>query len=302
MKKINKNCLKNHSSLICNICGSNNIYRIYIRKQNNNLYRCLNCNLIFIHPQLSIKELKSIYSKIYFKNNDSQVYGYQNYIGDKSNIIKTSEKRIKDILKIYPNKGKILDIGCATGFFLESAKRAGLDVYGVDISNYAVSMVRKDLRKNIYQGLFLEYDFPDEYFDIITAWDYIEHSLDPKQDIQKAYRLLKKSGLLVLATPDIDSLPARIMKDKWMGFKDIEHLFFFSKRTIKKIIQDVDFCIIKQKYIGKYIDVRFFIKRMEIYSIFLSKILKFFIPKVLLSTSIYVNPRDILCVYIRKKK
>lgn len=192
MKKINRNYLKNNFSLVCDICGSKNIHRTYIKKQNNNLYRCLNCDLTFIYPKLSIKELKSIYSKIYFKNNNSQVYGYQDYIGDKSNIIKTSEKRIKDILRIYPNKGKILDIGCATGFFLESAKRAGLDVYGVDISNYAVSMVRKDLKKNIYQGLFLEYDFPDEYFDIITAWDYIEHSLNPKQDILKAYRLLKK--------------------------------------------------------------------------------------------------------------
>jgi len=284
----------------CNLCGSKNFRLINHRLFENNLCQCNQCGLVFVKFQPCWEEIKKIYQKNYFKSSYSCLYGYQDYLSDKGNIIRTAVRRLKKIESFLGRRGRLLDLGCATGFFLEAAQKRGWDVSGLEISDYAAGLARKSLGRKIIQNTLSEASFPVQYFDVITAWDYLEHISDPKGEIKKASSLLKKGGLFVLSTPDISSLPAKLAGDKWMGFKPLEHLYYFSKGNALVLCQGAGLRPIKAEYIGKYVNLDFFIQRLGLYSKILAKGLKNLMPKRALNKSIYINPRDILCLWARK--
>lgn len=286
----------------CIICESSNCNIFPNKFLDNNLLRCQKCGLIFVHPQPEFSELKKIYDHNYFENNNSNSIGYEDYLKDKPNIIKTFEKRLKNIEKLHQNKGKILDLGCATGFFLEVAKNHGFDTYGVEISSYASNIAKKSFKNKIFNGALAQADFPNNFFDIITMWDYLEHIPNPSKEISTAWKLLKKNGLIILSTPEADSLAHKIFKQKWMGYKDKEHLYYFSEKNITMLLEKNGFKVLKKERIGKYITSSVLIKRLSLYSKFLSSIFNFLISKTkLLNFSFYINPLDIICVYAKKQ-
>lgn len=285
----------------CNICHSSICKSFPNKFFKNILLRCQKCGLIFVEPQPEFSELKKIYSQNYFKNSNSNSIGYENYLEDKPNIIKTFEKRFKNIEKLYPKKGKILDLGCAMGFFLEVAENHGWTPYGVEISNYASDVAKKRFSDKIFNGTLEQTCFPNNFFDIITMWDYLEHIPDPSQELTLICQLLKKDGVLILSTPNADSLPHRIFRNKWMGYKDQEHLYYFSEKNILTLLEKTGFKVLKIKKIGKYISLPLFIERLGLYNKFLANVFKFLISKTNLpNLSFYVNPLDIICLYAKK--
>jgi len=285
----------------CNVCGSYDCKIFPNKFFKNVLLRCQKCGLIFVYPQPEFSELEAIYSKHYFKNSNSNSIGYENYIEDKPNIIKTFERRFKNIEKLHPNKGKILDLGCATGFFLEVAENHGWTPYGVEISNYASGIAKKGFEDKVFNGTLDRACFSNNFFDVITMWDYLEHVSNPSQELSRSLQLLKKDGMLILSTPNVDSLSNKIFKDRWMGYKDQEHLYYFSKKNVRMLLEKTGFKTLKSEKIGKYINLALFIKRLSLYNKSLSNIFRFLIHKMdLPNFSFYVNPLDIICIYVKK--
>ena len=132
-------------------------------------------------------------------------------------------------------------------------------------------------------------------------WDYIEHSADPSSDLAVANRLLKTGGLLALTTPDISSLPARMSGSRWMGIKQEEHLFYFSRDTMKKLLDKCRFEPVRSEHVGKYIDGRFFSRRIGLYSRALQRLFEWLTGLPGIRDKIfYVNPYDIMLVYGKK--
>ena len=113
-----------------------------------------------------------------------------------------------------------------------------------------------------------------------------------------ANRLLKTGGLLALTTPDISSLPARISRSRWMGIKQREHLFYFSRDTIRRLLDKYRFETVRLEHVGKYIDGRFFSKRLGLYSRGLEHLFERLTELFGVRDKIfYVNPYDIMLVY-----
>jgi len=285
----------------CAICGSLDCRISPNRFFKNTLWRCQKCGLIFVNPQPKFNQIKEIYNQHYFKNNNSNSIGYENYAQDKPNIIKTFEKRWRQIEKLYQNKGNVLDLGCAMGFFLEVAKNHNWQTYGVELSNYASQIAQKFFGDKITNGSLSQTCFSEEFFDIITLWDYLEHIPNPANELTQVWHLLKKGGLIILSTPNTASWPHKIFKNKWMGYKDQEHLFYFSTNNVIMLLEKVGFKILKNERIGKYVSLALFAKRLALYNKFLANIFEKLIPKTYLSQhSFYVNPLDIICIYAQK--
>jgi 2-polyprenyl-3-methyl-5-hydroxy-6-metoxy-1,4-benzoquinol methylase len=270
----------------------------------NDLLRCQKCGLIFVWPQKQPENIKKIYNSNYFKNKNSNSIGYKNYVKDRPNIIKTFEKRLKKIEKLSGKKGKVLDIGCATGFFLQAARDSGFDPFGVEISEYASQIAKENLgQEKIFTGAMAEANFPGNYFNLITMWDCIEHLPNPSQELSIIYKSLCPGGLLVLTTPNANSLAHKIFRDKWMGYKDEEHLYYFSDKNICLLLQLAGFKIIKKENVGKFVPMAVFLQRLSLYSKPLSAILSFFMAKAgLKDFSLYINPGDIMCIYAQKNE
>ncbi len=282
----------------CNLCGSQSARYVFPKLR---IIKCAECGLVRADEIPDREKLERLYSESYFRSSDSGAFGYDDYIADRKKISKTFEKRMEEIEKWAGQKGRILDVGCATGFSLEVAKKRGWESQGIEISEFACDFARRNLGIDIFCGSLAETELEPGTFDVITMWDYIEHCADPAGELAHANRLLRDGGLLVLTTPDISSLPARIWRSRWMGIKEEEHLYYFSPDTVRRLLIKSHFDPVRLEHVGKYIDIDFFIKRAGQYSRTIQQLLERLIH--LLGGGgrvLYVNPFDIMLVYGKK--
>ena len=284
----------------CNLCGSQSARHLYRQLR---ITVCNQCGLVRADDPTDRESLERLYSESYFRSSDSGALGYDDYMADREKISRTFHKRMEEIETWVKHKGRLLDVGCAAGFSLVVAGARGWETNGVEISKFACELGRSELDVDIFCGSLAEADFKPESFDVITMWDYIEHSADPSSDLALANRLMKTSGLLALTTPDISSFPARISGSRWMGIKQKEHLFYFSRETINRLLDKHGFEPVLFRHVGKYIDGSFFSKRIGLYSRALQRLLERLTTLLGIRDKIfYVNPYDIMLVYGIKKR
>ena len=287
-------------TISCPLCKSPK-YKLLYKKTYSRIVKCEHCSLIYTNPRLKSQYLKHLYTKSYFQNTNSSHFGYENYLGDKIKIIKTFSKRLKQIEKFIP-RGSLLDVGCATGFFLKVAYDNKWKVEGLEISKYAANIARSQLGFNIYEKGLQEPKILGKKYTLITLWDVIEHFYDPKKELQSIHTLLKKDGLLVISTPDVGSIPSLISGHRWVGYKlSDEHLMYFSEKTIKLLLKGTGFEVIKITHVGKHVSMTMLADRISLYNKFMGSIVKKISSSFAEDFNLYVNPYDIMCVYARKK-
>ncbi|MDO8658187.1 MAG: class I SAM-dependent methyltransferase [Candidatus Levybacteria bacterium] len=255
----------------CPLCKSKNQLLIYPAHKNIKLsikdfavtktsvkkldvIKCNKCLLLYSLPP---KNLISRYSDV----------TDENYEKDKEIREKEFEIAFKSIRKHvqFPfQKIKILDIGCLTGIFLDYVKRQSkkFDCYGIEPSRWAVEICKKKGLK-MKSGYFESVNYSKNYFDIITLFDCIEHVEEPNKVLKKTYSILKKNGLLIMSTPNINSIFHKIFK-KYFWFIEAMHLFYFSSKTITKILEDNNFKVIEIKKHYKYLTLGYAIQRVII--------------------------------------
>lgn len=243
-----------------------------------------------------------LYSKEYFNNANSSHFGYKNYLGDEEKIVRTFSKRMDEIDELVGKKGKLLDIGCATGFFLKAARDKKWQADGVEISEFAAQYTSRHFKFKVYQSDFLTLRLPPKSYDVITMWDVIEHFYDPDAALRRIHQLLKPNGLLVFSTPDVESLPAKLTRDKWIGYKLSDgHLAYFSYQTVKKLLENTGFSLVKKGHVGKHVSLPMLSDRASIYHPILGKMITIFGNMLPQGYFLYINPFDIMCVYAKKK-
>lgn len=214
------------------------------------------CGLVHVYPLPSQKEINRLYKGDYYKN-------YSNYSSQKLVHQRYFRKKLIEIKKKI-QAGRILDMGCALGFFLEEARNLGFEVQGSDISSYAVSYCKKkgfeattDLTQLIKNN---------KRFDVITAFEVIEHERDPEKMIEIIYKLLKNKGFCLCTTPNYDTLSRRIMGKFWFGYNHREHLYFFSPKILRLLFEKAGFInILVKKDDSRNYPLNYFFKRAADY-------------------------------------
>ncbi len=286
----------------CNLCGSEQRHP-YCPENGLRLVQCEDCGLVYVNPRPDPHELYALYGETYFRNEQSGVVGYTNYLKDEANIRKTFAGRLKRISR-FIKPGKLLDVGCAAGFFLDEARKIGWQVQGLDVSSFAVRYAAEHFGVDVQPGSLTDLNYPANSYDLISMWDVIEHVPDPKAYIRRAAKLLKQDGLLVMATPDVGSIPARVTGKRWVGYKlSEEHVYYFSARTLGKMLAEEGFDVIDVRHVGKYVTVRLFLDRLGMYLPLTSQVLQVVERAFKVSAwSAYVNPFDIIAVTARKRQ
>lgn len=200
------------------------------------LVECENCGLLFIDPQPGWEELSAHYPKDYhaYLRKDSKVTAFLRGFGLRN--------RVKSIMRKMPvEKGRLLDVGCATGDFLqEFQKLSGWDVMGLEVVSEAAASARaKGL--TIVEEHLQNTLFPGGSFDVITLWDVLEHLPSPASTLQICYDLLKPGGMLVLKCPDPAGKEASFFKESWIGFEAPQHLFGFPRTVLLSKLREFGF-------------------------------------------------------------
>lgn len=149
---------------------------------------------------------------------------------------------VKTELKIIKNRpcGRILDVGCGPGFLLSGVDNAWKR-YGVEISKFAAENARQ--WGSIFHGELKDADFADAYFDVVVLHHVIEHVMDPAKLILEVRRILKNDGLLILGTPDFDSVCARRFGENYRLLSDSTHISLFSLESTQRFLRDHGFVI-----------------------------------------------------------
>ncbi len=143
------------------------------------------------------------------------------------------------IEKVLPQKGKLLDIGCGRGIFLEYMRRKGWEVCGIEPSSSHVELVRT-MGISVVHDLWPSEKMKGEKFDAITMIHVLEHFTAPDKAIIAAYDALKENGILFIETPNAESIPALIFRRYWVTLDAPRHITIFSKASIRCLLKKWD--------------------------------------------------------------
>ena len=175
----------------CILCGYEGEMKIKSFVEKRNIIRCPNCEIQFMYPFPTDEEINNIYSRDYFSS-----WGIgEGETVEVSDMKRNTFKHILNGITPYVNNGNILDIGTATGFLLEEAEKLGFNAYGIEISEYASSIAKNKFGKEkIYNGTLETCGFKNNYFNLITMCDVIEHIKDPISTLKIVNRLLNTTN------------------------------------------------------------------------------------------------------------
>lgn len=193
--------------------------------------------------------MKNYYKKRISDNNDYEesYWGVitdpdgnvRNRIDEEKKFIKNVKNEIDFVNSLEPSK--ILDIGCGLGFLL-----GGLDEkhekFGLELSTFAASHAKK--YAEIYNESFETVKLDDNFFDVVIAHHVIEHIEKPEMFLEKVSKILKTDGLFIVATPDFESVCAKLFKDDYRMLSDKTHVSLFSFDSLKAMLTDYGFEII----------------------------------------------------------
>ena len=285
--------------IICPVCGSKNCQGRY-EKWGYKIFRCIDCTHVFVDAEIPKKELERIYKKKYFERGGKY---RKNKSGE--NIVPDTQapnynNRIK-LLQRFKDKGKLLDVGCAEGFFLKTAENI-YDVEGIEISKHASVCARNSLKLNVKEATLQNFKTNTRY-DIITLWDVIEHLHNPIQQLRIINELLKKEGVLVISTGDISSLSAKISGKKWHLMTPPQHLQFFSKKSLINAIERSGFSIEKILYRGEWVSFGYTLfKLSETTESTVFRLLYKFVKKTGVDKlRMYINLLDVITLIAKKQ-
>jgi len=251
----------------CLYCETDKYYDIHKEFGNIGIVKCANCNLIYSNPRPKNVE------KNYHGEIDSYREEYK-YIFDKSKNHHRDRNYIQeiDLIKKYHNKGKLVDVGCNAGRFLDLTVKSGFDSIGIEPSKSLADLGKKEFNLNIQNCTLEDSDLVDNTIDVITAIDVFEHLTNPKTFLKKSYDLLNEKGILVIKVPNgnycLKKLRiAKLLKkdsSKLDIFDSYEHVVHHTVDSMKKMIESNKFKIINifaplpinppvwSKHIGQY--------------------------------------------------
>lgn len=282
----------------CNLCGSNHSDYLFTK----NFYpivRCRECGLTYA---ISGKNtyLEDYYNEGYFKGERTK-YGYVDYYNDKEYLIYNFKRYWKKIEK-HINSGRVLDVGCATGLFLECAG-SNWQRYGLEVSKHASKIAQDSIGSTIETCQLLEVPWQNESFDLITMWDVLDHLSNPLENLLKCCQLLKTQGIFILNVGDISALFAKICGKRWYIMIPPTHLYFFNKRTITALLNKAGFEILKIERPGKLVPLKLCFFRLSYIfdNALINAFSRYLLQSRLGNIKIYYNFYDVMTIYSQKK-
>lgn len=260
----------------CFLCGHKEKKEMF-STDHGQIVSCLRCGLVSLNSEKDEKEILKIYEKEnYFSQKADSGISYLFYKREKPIYLRYFRKKVDKIEQLH-SRGKILDVGCGLGFFLEAAREKGWEVQGVEVSKYAASYVSRNLKIKVFQSTLENLHLPPKSFDVITLFALVEHLVNPLQTLLEVKRLLKPGGLLVLTTPNQGSVTTKILGSRWFQYKYQGHLYFFNPKTLKILLKRAGFQEMTIKGDNwQFLPLEFIISRIAyLYSLsFLEKLLK----------------------------
>ena len=228
----------------CPLCGSGSMSIIHIRKPFQ-VVHCKDCSLSYLNPRLRESVMCRIYEgEKYFS--DGVTTGYKDYTSQERSLRSTFRRFLTELKRLGLASGRLLEVGCGYGYFLDEARDFFPYVFGTDLSSDATNQAQKLPAVTIWTGDISSLPMGWNNFDVIVAINVIEHIYTPLEFLISLKQRLQSGGRIVLATPDFGSFWPRILGEKWPSFKIPEHVVFYNKKTLGLLLERAGFRDIRE--------------------------------------------------------
>jgi 2-polyprenyl-3-methyl-5-hydroxy-6-metoxy-1,4-benzoquinol methylase len=230
----------------CFCCRASD-FKLYANAKDNyadetfNIVQCKNCGFVFTNPRPSMENIGKYYNATGYLSHQSHSRGFiQSIYRLARNYMKRRKLVLIQSLIGKKDGFKLLDFGCGTGDFLYYVQQNNICAEGIEPDEKA-RRVAKDINKiDVYT---LE-DMPNIEFgkyDVITLWHVLEHIHNLHEQINYLHKWLNSNGKLVIAVPNINSYDAQKYKEYWEGLDVPRHIYHFSQKNIKQIVEQHQF-------------------------------------------------------------
>lgn len=227
---------KSNETYFCPLCDSSSsdpvsYGHVYI------LCKCGECGMIFKDMgSTSRRKIQKIQDNIYTEQYIQSIHH------NKKQFQKFAKDRVVILLK-YKKKGRLLEIGCAAGHFLDLAGKAGFEATGIDASSvFSEEGLKKGL--DIKCGRVEDFELPKSYFDVIAMFHLIEHIEKLKPFLTHLRELLKEDGVLLIITPNAEAFTDRVFGWKHPKYNIKDHIYCFSHQTLRSLLVGQGFEVI----------------------------------------------------------
>ncbi len=281
----------------CGLCGGSE-RNVKFTEGPFSVVTCSDCRFTYVTPRLTDAALiDDVYDEGYWSSDAAKERGYTDYCADAPLYLRTYRRRIGIVRRYFEVPGRVLDVGCAAGYFLEVMQGEGWNVTGVEPSDAIRTHAEERIgRENVVGGLLHEAGFEDGSFDLITMWDVIEHIPDFVAALKEVRRLLAPGGKLLVETQNVESRAARVLGRRWQHYKHAEHIYHFNPETLAVAMDRAGFRILENtpRLGGKYVSMGFISERAgrlhPVVSTLLSPL------RLLRNAAVYVNLFDEMIV------
>lgn len=237
----------------CALCGADRP-EPFLRKDGFSIVRCANCELVYVDPRPAPREVRSLYENPGYFSGDEW---YLDYLAYEKNHRALFRRVVAVLDRQSPGKGRLLDVGCAAGFLLDTAREDGWDVTGVDLSPSMARHAARVLGLDVRVGTLEECELPDASFDAVTLCDSLEHVANPLTTMREVRRVLRPGGTALIVTPNIASPLARLLGTKWPHLTPREHIYYFAPETLRRLIVTAGFQPLHSGTIGHHFTMEY---------------------------------------------
>ena len=194
------------------------------------MVRCVRCGLHYLNPQPTMAELAPYYPEEYDPYETPALDDLPWF--QRVSVSYGLHKRSQAVTR-YKRSGRLLEIGCAGGLFLDAMGRKGdWGLQGVEVSQVAAGYARDRFGLDVFHGTLQDAQFPDGRFDAVVMWDVLEHVHRPRETLREIRRVLKADGVFCFRLPLLSSWDQKLFGPYWSGWDAPRHLTLFSRRTI----------------------------------------------------------------------
>jgi 2-polyprenyl-3-methyl-5-hydroxy-6-metoxy-1,4-benzoquinol methylase len=240
--------ITNNKNLIevekCPICGEKARKDILscidhtVSKSEFKVVECSNCGFAFTSPRPAESDLGAYYESEEYISHSNTSKGIVSRLYQR--VRKYTLGKKLGLINRQGKKGSLLDIGCGTGEFLNTAKLDGWKAIGIEPSPSARKQGEENFKLDVRDEPELA-SLPAKSFDVITMWHVMEHVPNLRDRVQRLNELLKDDGVLFIAVPNRSSFDAKHYGEKWAAYDVPRHLWHFRAQDMRKLMEQFGF-------------------------------------------------------------
>jgi 2-polyprenyl-3-methyl-5-hydroxy-6-metoxy-1,4-benzoquinol methylase len=288
----------------CNLCGADDYTVIFPKgvAQLHCIVRCKHFGLMYANPQELVDcdrfqedDFRKVFdakaARLYFQKQQVQ--------------LPDNERVLRVLNELFPQRGRLLEIGSYCGIFLDRIRRDGWNTTGLEPERGVADYARAKYQHNIVDGILPNPALPDHGFDVVVLLHVIEHMPDPAENLRDIHRVLRPGGVLAVETPRFDSLMFKLLGRRERSLGNCNgHIYFFTVPTLRRLLEENGFEVFRVEMVGRTLTLERFCYNIGVIS--RNQRVRHWIESISAALHfdkirLHVNARDMQRIYCRAK-